>query len=194
MKKVASLGFSIPLILSVLLMGGWVASVEWQKQHSSEVFLKIKGFDPRDLLSGHYLRYQVDFGSTVICSPQAGARSNDVCVCVEDGATFKQAATRFAGQDCSESNRPKCKTFLKGRCEYGTFRGGFERYYFPEQYAKDLFVVPAGAVIRAKVNHLGKVIVDELFIADVPLLDYLAELESKRLVTPEPTELSPTTP
>lgn len=47
--------------LSFLILFSWMSSVALQARSAPEVKLVITGYDPRDLLSGHYIRYQIDW-------------------------------------------------------------------------------------------------------------------------------------
>ena len=50
--------------VSFLILFGWMSSVSLQACSAPEVKLAITGYDPRDLLSGHYIRYQVDWAKS----------------------------------------------------------------------------------------------------------------------------------
>jgi len=61
LKKYGYIGL-IFLPVFILLMS--VAAIEVQRQQGSEVVVRLQGYDPRDLLSGHYIRYQLDWENT----------------------------------------------------------------------------------------------------------------------------------
>jgi hypothetical protein len=52
-------------------MLGWTAWLYAQKTNGKEVKVAITGYDPRDLLSGHYIQYTIDWEKTD-CSQFAG--------------------------------------------------------------------------------------------------------------------------
>ena len=84
-----------------------------------EVELPIVGYDPRDLLSGHYLVYRVDYGVKNLCATP-GEVQGFVCL---DNRSFTQ-------------DRPdKCSLFIKGTCKHLRFEAGIERFYIPEEKA-----------------------------------------------------------
>ena len=53
----------IILGLPILFLGMWGVSLKIQMNSGIEVKLPIRGYDPRDLLSGHYILYQIDWES-----------------------------------------------------------------------------------------------------------------------------------
>lgn len=54
----------LALFIPILLLIGWTCFLGYQRQSGSEVIVTITGYDPRDLLSGHYIAYQVDWDKT----------------------------------------------------------------------------------------------------------------------------------
>jgi len=84
-----------------------------------EVELPIVGYDPRDLLSGHYLVYRVDYGVTNLCTTPDEV-PGFVCL---DNRTFTQ------------DNPGGCSLFIKGTCKHLRFESGIERFYIPEEKA-----------------------------------------------------------
>ncbi len=55
--------YIVPLFLAIpfLILLAWTVGLHYQKTHMPEVELPIMGYDPRDLLAGHYIRYQIDW-------------------------------------------------------------------------------------------------------------------------------------
>lgn len=62
MKKVYVLGAF--LVLPVLFMLGWLAQIEYVLNAERSVVVRMTGYDPRDLLVGHYLYLQPDWSRT----------------------------------------------------------------------------------------------------------------------------------
>lgn len=57
------------LLLSVLLVPViclfiWNCFLWYDKESGTEITVRISGYDPRDLLSGHYIRYTIDWDKT----------------------------------------------------------------------------------------------------------------------------------
>ena len=53
--------FALFLSLPFFLLLAWAVGLHYQMMTMSEVTLPITGYDPRDLLAGHYIRYQIDW-------------------------------------------------------------------------------------------------------------------------------------
>jgi uncharacterized membrane-anchored protein len=89
-----------------------------------EVILPISGYDPRDLISGHYLRYRVEYGIPDICYGEKND-SQSVFICLE--------------KKISSIIQPgNCKIVIHGFCENSQFYAGIEKFYIPESQAKSL--------------------------------------------------------
>ena len=54
------IAFALPLIGLMT----WTISLYAQRNLGQDVRVQITGYDPRDLLSGHYLQYQIDWDKT----------------------------------------------------------------------------------------------------------------------------------
>lgn len=156
------------VLLPVVVLLGWVVKLELTKHHGREVELKVQAYDPRDLLSGHYLQYTVDYGERV-CDHGFGHRP-DVCVCLSE--TTSPTGASWSGE-CS-SRPADCGTFIAGECEYTRFNAGIERYYIPEAFTSQLTQVPPNATIRVRVASDGRALVQEFLVGGVPLAQYLA--------------------
>src|SRR5215467_4132654 len=46
-------------LVDLVVFGGWIAREEIARRLGSEVLLPVEGYDPRDLLSGHYVRFRL---------------------------------------------------------------------------------------------------------------------------------------
>jgi uncharacterized membrane-anchored protein len=159
----------IALLLPVVVLLAWLVRLEMRRQQGQEVVLKVQAYDPRDLLSGHYLQYTVDYGESV-CDHGFGHRS-DVCVCLSELASPVTAS--WSG-DCG-SRPADCGTFIAGSCEYTRFNAGIERYYIPEAFTSQLTQVPPDSTIRVRVAPDGSALVQQFLVGGVPLAQYLAQ-------------------
>ena len=74
--KIWAVCFAVPFVCLLL----WTLYLGWQRQSGSEITVAITGYDPRDLLSGHYIQYEIDWARTD-CSqfPQGICRPQDFC-------------------------------------------------------------------------------------------------------------------
>ena len=112
------------LIIALLFPIITLLTLTSYKKHLLEsgyvVTLKVSGYDPRDLLSGHYLIYTVDYGMNDLCRNYSTIQSAYICL---DTKTFSVMP------DIS------CKHFIAGTCNYGRFEAGIEKFYIPEEKA-----------------------------------------------------------
>jgi uncharacterized membrane-anchored protein len=149
-----AIAIAFPIIVLLCLM--------LYKQHivstGQVVKLAIIGFDPRDLLSGHYLRYQVDYQTDKSCD---SAAKQSIRLCLKPQRYF------ISPYDVIRS---ECQLYLSGYCKAGQFIAGIERFYIPEQYALQLdkLVRDARGELQISVTPQGKAIIQTLLIDGQP--------------------------
>lgn len=160
----AALAVAIPL----LTLASWAGYRAIVANSGQLIELPIIGYDPRDLLSGHYLTYQIDYGTPVCPDPTAVA---DRCVCFTVPKTGK-ASVQWQGE-CGL--RPDCGAWIEGTCENGRFTAGVERFYFSEAYTGALAVVPPEATALLRLNGFGAGQVQALKVEGKPLDQWLKE-------------------
>lgn len=57
-------GYAGLVFLPVMIMLAWVATIENERYQGREVVVRLRGYDPRDLLSGHYISYRINWDET----------------------------------------------------------------------------------------------------------------------------------
>ncbi len=93
-------------------------------QNGLDYELSISGFDPIDPLSGHFVTYRIDYGLNPCEIPETE------CLC------FEPNPIRISiPETCSTES---CTSLLRGKCEMGRFRAGIEKYFIPEDRAKEI--------------------------------------------------------
>ena len=119
------------LILPVLVLGGWIGWLTLERAGSPSLRVAIRGFDPRDLLRGHYLEFQLDLRGEE-------GQSRAACL-VQDPADPLRPLAGAA--------RPDCRHPLSDR-------GATYRYYLPEETALRLerLLIPAAGERREDVS------------------------------------------
>ncbi len=55
---------AVCLFAPVVALLGWLCWLTYQAHTGTEVKVRIQGYDPRDLLSGHYIQYEIDWEQT----------------------------------------------------------------------------------------------------------------------------------
>ncbi len=59
-NKLLALCFAIPFLCLLV----WTLHLTWQRAHGTLIKVTVTGYDPRDLFSGHYLQYEIDWDQT----------------------------------------------------------------------------------------------------------------------------------
>lgn len=148
-KKVLMIALIAPIIALALLTGykKYILSI------GTEVTLPISGYDPRDLLSGHYLIYTINYGVEGICEGTSYKMEKPGYVCLNP-------------KKFSYSWPDHCEIMIKGVCNRSRFEAGIERYYIPEEEAKKLedLVRSKEASIVLSVPKSGKAQIKDLLI------------------------------
>lgn len=151
--------------LPLVVLFGMMFARQARLSRGSQVVLPIEGFDPRDLLSGHYLTYRINYGASADCYGGQGAgRKLYACLKKKSGDEGLYRASRFIGAD--DILDSDCSLFIAGRCENGRFAAGVEKFYIPEQHAASLdkAVRTGKGKIVLKVSGSGAAAIQDLLI------------------------------
>ena len=128
-----------------------------QQRTSGETFkFPIEGFDPRDMLSGHYLQYQVNYG----------VPSGNGCPTSDISAVLCLRPERRV-YPSDEFTNNHCEVFLHGSCDANSnFNAGLERFYIPEEYALKLeqSIVNKQGEIEVSIDKRGNAAILDLLI------------------------------
>ena len=143
------------LAFPVVILIGMTGINEYYLRTSQSLVLPVQGYDPRDLLSGHYLIYKVDYGLS--CPEDLENFPVTAYIC------FKPLKYIVAFK------QPKnCPLFIKGECLGNReFQANANRYYIPEDKARqleDLFLKADKKNVVLSVTGKGHVLVKDLII------------------------------
>ena len=121
-----------------------------------EVILPIQGYDPRDLISGHYLIYTIDYGVRKLCAG-APKEKKEGFLCLSDRS--------FAYEKPNS-----CPLLIEGTCKGQRFEAGIERYFTSKENALLLekIIEKEKISVLISVNSGGKALVKDLLISDRP--------------------------
>jgi uncharacterized membrane-anchored protein len=147
----------IALALPIVALAASAYLKSLQRESGTQVVLPIEGFDPRDLLSGHYLTYRVDYG---LGENGCGDYQGQANVCL-------RPQPRIAPEGGLAAD---CTLFIRGYCDSGRFSAGIERFYIPEEYAHDLeqAVRDKRGELVLSVGHSGTAAIRDLLIDNKP--------------------------
>jgi uncharacterized membrane-anchored protein len=160
----------ICLAIPILCLMALTASKAYKEMAGKKFTLDIVGFDPRDLLSGHYLTYRVKYlkNSGSICSYKENGKKKFYC---------------FDNMESSDKSKhpPNCKYLIEGICERSRFKVGIERFYIPEEFSVELdrVVRDQKGKIIVSVNTKGDTQVSNLLINNIDWKKYLKENPKK---------------
>lgn len=113
----------VALLTPILALAAMTADRQFHLAVGTEVVLPISGYDPRDLLSGHYLIYTVDYGVSDICRGTSDDKTGYICL---DSRSF------------SDEPPVGCSRLIRGVCNSSRFEAGIEKYFVAESEAADL--------------------------------------------------------
>jgi uncharacterized membrane-anchored protein len=133
-----------------------------------EIILPVTGFDPRNILSGHYLIYRIEYGETDdrVCDDYTSNRRAYVCLNKDGDKPDAYRSSLYAYDYDEDIDAEACTAFIKGRCERGRFMAGIEKFYIPEEYAQalDRAVRSGQGKIVLSVTRSGSAAVKDLLI------------------------------
>ena len=152
----------IACAFALTVLFGWAIYHTVNSNIGQIVEIKVSGYDPRDLLSGHYLTYTVDYDNFKHADCRNFQSEPAVYLCLAIG---KLSAKKPA--DCLA---------VKGICRYSRFVAGIERFYIPQDYAPKLdAALRAGkhdAKIKVLITRGGKTYVKDMFFDGISAKDF----------------------
>ncbi len=153
------------LALPILLLVFMVGRAEWQLAHSQTWHFAIRGYDPRDLLKGHYMRFQlsVSLAETI---DSCSVRDPDCCYCLEPGeGTEPQVAIATC-----ETARSTCDAFVRTVPLHA-----LDRFYIPEEGRRQMEQTLRTAArddraqLAVAVSRTGEPMIEALLVGGVPI-------------------------
>lgn len=165
--------FSIALAIIVPLL----MAVQSNHEMASNPVIKVKitGYDPRDLLYGHYMNFQYDWNWDK--TAENNCNGEDCCLCVE----AKETNPKVNVQQCSVAKTsPTCAHIVKGSSYSGTnFYGPSTQFFVDETKALPLeafFRKHSGKkefLLGLSLPPSGKARIDKLYIEGKTYLEYM---------------------
>lgn len=165
------------LVLPILGLSALMGFKAYKLHSGYEMTLPVEGYDPRDLLSGRYVTYRVDYGPAESCTEhllslneETGAdhaarwkttsRRHDLCICYPEPSS----PTSGYWMDCASVTAQECPVYIKGECYWDRFETGVEKYFVPETQADayDAILREHGADLTIKVDRQGRASLVEL--------------------------------
>jgi uncharacterized membrane-anchored protein len=117
------------LLLPLVTIVAGIVSAERHLATSSEWVFEIDGYDPRDLLRGHYIEFRLELHEERAAGSCVGLGTVACCYCLERrGTAIPPRVTRTTCSDAAS-----CDGRLRVDKATGT-----HRYYVPEQRARQI--------------------------------------------------------
>ena len=150
-KKITAIALLFPIIALMSLTAYKKIKIET----GSKIILKIEGYDPRDLLSGHYITFRVKYNAKNICKKLEYNRARKAYICLDSNQYF------------SYDKPAQCHSYIEGTCKGSRFKAGLNRFYIPQEHAHklDKLVRNKNASIEVSVAN-GKALITDLLIND----------------------------
>lgn len=135
------------------------------------IIIPIRGYDPRDLLSGHYLIYRLDYNiENYDYNEHKEKEEYFLCVDQKENNTVKSKIVYSL-----KNNDDDCDVVIKGSFKYGRFKAGIERFYIPEEHSLklDSIIRKGKGKLVIKVDNKGNAAIKDLLINEKPWKEYL---------------------
>lgn len=158
------------VLIPVFVLALAMARSQWALSQGQEWRFQITGYDPRDLLRGKYLRYELvlDWDPVPISEEVGGPEQRlTACACLLDRGA--DAGTRLLSVACGEAAE-ECEHFVRMPSLLKA-----ERFYVPEHQARALekrLIAAAqvdAAFITVIVQADGSVAVKDLWLDGAPI-------------------------
>jgi len=157
----------IPFILLCLL----IIRAEFHISQGKEWKFQVQGYDPRDLLRGHYLRFNLRYNWAEGNSQCENV--NDCCLCLSD---IGEIAPKVQKTSC-EVAQNQCDGFISGE-----FEQSLNRYYIPENYAVQAEQILRDArtgndaFLSVSINSQGEPLITDMIIRGESLNELIKQL------------------
>ncbi|GJL86184.1 MAG: hypothetical protein DHS20C02_19590 [Micavibrio sp.] len=172
------------LVLPILVLAGMTGKVAIRQQVGEQIWrVKITGYDPRDLLYGHYLRFRYDWNIGANPHTSSASPKNQTCLCLNqsgDGYSNPEVYQTHCKAPENKSCQSVMKVYRHGN-RYSLNRNEVsEKYFIPEENSEEidrLFRSGDGEFSVELMAHKDhSVSVRKLYINDVPLDEYLRDM------------------
>ena len=130
-----SLLWAAALALPLIGFGASWFSTHRAAQQGEEWLIPVRGYDPRDLLRGHYIQYRYDWPVEKVANPPAGEGAMEAAmeaatednplrfasaICIEGKAPNMTRASEGDAPNAPESGQPKRVCAITARATLGT--------------------------------------------------------------------------
>lgn len=166
----------LAVLFPVLILVGIMIKTELEIKKSKTVLIDIEGYDPRDILHGHYLNFRFKWNfdlekTKLYANHLENIHPRKAKLCVLSNGQVYPVSTDDALYDCEMEILGQ----FSARPDRYDFHLGLERFYLPESQARNIelaFLQQKGQV-KLAVNSQGKAVLLELYIGGKPWRDLI---------------------
>jgi hypothetical protein len=128
---IRSLRLGLLALPLVGLAGAWIVT-HYRAQQGTEWEVPVSGYDPRDLLRGHYIQYQYDWPRLERAEHDAAERADPELCIIGQPPVISQVRQAKPDQNCA--NRAVAPA--EGRWDWGPVNRWTGRLYVPQTQAR----------------------------------------------------------
>lgn len=178
----------VVLILPIIVLAGMTINATNQLHKGKAWQIKIEGYDPRDLLYGHYLTFTYDWNiENNKTPPSMKIKESCLCLNTSDTGHINPTATPVSCRN-PENTGKSCQSVIKvikhGRNYSMNRTGRNDRYFIPEMYAGDLDAALRTDEHEFRVELIAhedhSTSVGDLYIDNIKLKDFLEKIRLER--------------
>lgn len=160
-SRLKALAVTLPIVLLVFMVG----RAEWQLAHSDTWFFAIRGYDPRDLLRGHYMQFRLSIApdeTLEACS----VGDPSCCYCLED----RDRTEAYVILATCETAMASCDDYVQTRPLHA-----LDRFYIPEEGRVEMETKLRDAALAGRahlsvaVDETGQPMIDGLWVDGEPI-------------------------
>jgi len=154
------LSLALPIVALVAMIG----QAELNQGRGEIWEIKIRGYDPRDLLRGHYLAFRFDWNWAM---DHGACTGGDCCLCLTK-VNGSRTNPQVKAMSCSLAET--CDARIRGMMGAGEFVTGYERYDIPEMQAVELEqnVRDKRASVLISIQKSGAIALKDLLVDGEP--------------------------
>ena len=162
------------VLIPFLLLSLLIIRAEYHINQGKEWKFHVQGYDPRDLLRGHYLRFNLRYNWEN--NKDQCANANDCCLCLTD---INQLVPQVKRTSC-EVAQNQCDGYMRSE-----FERSLNRYYIAEDYAKKAEQilrdarVDNQAFLSISINRQGEPLITDMIIHGESLNELIKQLPDK---------------
>lgn len=151
-------------------------------QSNELVYFPITGYDPRNILSGHYIQFKVQQNQNINCN----IPNEILCGCIQ---FIKDKNNLIIGEiqlPLKECKNLDCKPKIQLQCINNEFMIPHTKFYLTEKAETIVPIIPENSYILLKIDFDGKSYINNIFIYEensktfLTIYDYIHQKESNK--------------